>query len=274
MRERIIMIGGFFCAAAVAWALVTLVRHSEPDESEGWDEQRSSKAEEFAPLEKWGRDGSVSTFKRLPTDPASNFLEEWMIGSPREAKALVRAAASAVGMPDRINDAEPGWGKFYNGLTDPFFMHDVVSVCGPKVQPSERCHIGVRVVASPKKAEDGFGAKAEYASVAGTEPDTRECRRYASCVANAMLGRDLPPLPDGYDEPQGTDITWAMDAWDDTRIQKNQDRIEECIAMSQEALGMLSEAEMESAEDKSYQVGNYEARLRWCEMLSADLAEI
>ena len=183
-------------------------------------------------------------------------------------------------------------------------------------------------MASPKKAEDGLGAKAEYASVAATEPDTKECRRYASCVANAMLGRDLPPHPDGYDEPQGTDITWqpvervdtksrspfsllavlpklqvrpiqrrfgsypgaknasrsaaptfstgcwVVDTWDDTRIQKNQEQIDECIAMAQEALGLLSEAEMESQEDKSYQIGNYEARLRLCEMLSEDLGDI
>ena len=37
---------------------------------------------------------------------------------------------------------------------------------------------------------------------------------------------------------------------------------------------MLADAEMESQEDKSYQIGNYEARLRWCEMLSGDLGDI
>ncbi|MGH1347961.1 MAG: hypothetical protein ACRBN8_40780 [Nannocystales bacterium] len=274
MRERLLMMAGFLGAAALAWALTTLVRDGESDEADGWDRQGAAEVAGFESLEKWGRDGTASTLRRLPTDPASNFLEEWMIGAPGDAKELVRAAESAVGMPDRLDDADPGWGKFYNGLTDPFFMHDVVSVCGPRVSPSERCHIGVRVVASPKKAEDGLGSKAEYASVAGTEPNTKECRRYASCVAHAMLGRDLPPLPAGYDEPQGTDITWAMDAWDETRIQENQERIDECIAVSQEALGLLATAEMESQEDKSYQVESYESRLRWCEMLSDDLNDV
>jgi hypothetical protein len=278
MRNRTFVTLGFLASAALAWAVMVLLTRPSSEVKAGWERVAPSEHAGLGRLEKWRREDVETVFRRRPTDASSSFVEEWILGLPgqEDADKLFEAARSAVGLPDRLDDEQPGWADFYNGLTDPFFMDDIARVCGEQVRPTEACYLGVRIVASPAEIDDdneGEGSVVQYADIAGTEPDSAECRAYASCVANGVLGRDLPPLPEGSDEPQGTEVTWRMDAWDDNRIQVNRERINDCLATCNEALAMLSgsEANLDSVEAKKYQLGKHEARLEWCEMLLSEL---
>ena len=275
MRSRIIATLASIAAAALAWIVVLWLREPASRRDAGWERPAPGEHAGLVRLQKWRRSATESVFRRRPQEPTSSFSEEWILGAPerQDTEALLRAAESAVGLPDRLGDEQPGWADFYNRLTDPFFMHDVVLACGEEIRPTQRCYLGVRVVAAPETTEAGAGSVVQYSEIAGAEPDTHECRAYASCVADAMLGRELPAMPEGQDDPQGTEVTWHMDAWDDTRIQVNRDRITVCIETCKEALALLEDTEtiLDSVEAKRYQVGNYEARLAWCEMLLAEL---
>lgn len=273
MRKRNTVAATFVAAGAVVGTLIAAFRPASDHEA-GWERPTPSEHAGIARLHKWHRRAGGEVFRRRPPNPAaSSFREEWILGAPgdRDAEKLLEAAKSAIGLSDLLDDEHPGWADFYNGLTDPFFMHDVVAVCGEEVRPTQSCFLGVRVVASPAATDDDERSLVELSEVAGTEPDTAECRAYASCVADAMLGRDLPPFPEGIEDPRGTEVTWHMDAWDDKRLQVNRERILGCIATCNEALSMLAETTLDSVEDQRYQVGKYQSRLDWCEMLLSEL---
>lgn len=265
-RAVVVALAVVAVAGLAVWLLLT-----KPGPSHGWSEPSAELEAKVAGLEKWKRGRSVrGAIARREVSDAVNFKEEWTLDdlTPR----IHEAAEDAERLTAKLNSSEPGWAGYYNAITDPFFMGDVVEACGPNYVAAEPCYISVNLVTEAVDSDSGPRSVVKYAAVSGAEPLTPECRHYASCVGRGFLGRELPEIPGGS-EAEGTLATWGLPSWDEDRIQVNPKKIDACIAEAVEQLQALDDGKLpaERAHMFDYLYEKFDARKAWCEQLKADL---
>jgi hypothetical protein len=230
--------------------------------------QRGVQSKEFARLDEWKARGwdanSVKdTIQRREVDEPHNFRIEWSLDGVSEA--IRDTAKAAVPIGDNL-DEHPGWADYYNTLADTFFLNEALDICGPNYSGQDDCYVSLNLVTEPHEGPAGPRSVLSYAAVFAADPPHVECRKYASCIARAFVGRELPPIPGGSHEPQGTVIQWGLEPWNDDRIQVNRAKLEACIAKATADLKFLREEGL-PAEDMylmDYMLGKFEDRLGYC----------
>jgi hypothetical protein len=221
-------------------------------------------------LDKWRAISPGGSISKRETSDATNFREEWLLGEM--TPEIQDAARDAERELVKLTPGEPAWAGYYNAIADPFFVGDIVEVCGPQYTGSEACYVGLNIVTAPHEGESGPRSVVKFAEVSSANPSTPECRKYTSCVARGFLGRELPPVPGGGGH-EGTLMKWGMPAWDDERIQVNREKIEACIELCTTQLQELADGLLpaEDAHLFEYHQQRFGDRKAWCEHLLSEL---
>lgn len=260
------MVAGAACLSMGVLAVLSLSARENHDEA-----QLDVHADEFARLDKWKARGwdahSVrNAIQRRKFNAPRNFRIEWSLDGVSEE--IRDAAKEAVQIGDNLEE-DPAWADYYNSLADTFFLNDVLEICGPKYSDNHDCYVSVTLVTEPYEGEAGTRSVLSFAAVSAADPPEVPCRKYASCIARGLIGRELPPIPGGGYEPHGTVVKWGLEPWDDDRIQVNRDKIQRCITKATEDLRILREEGLppEDMYLMDYMIGKFEDRLAYCEWL-------
>lgn len=219
----------------------------------------------------WKARGIGDAIRPREVSDATNFSVEWSLDGV--SSDLREAAKDAVRVTGNLSVEEPEWAQFYASLIEPFFLHDLMEVCGPHYSDPWNCFVTLNIVAEPLDDDAEPRSVASYTAVAKADPSSVECRQYASCIARGFIGRELSTIPGGLTNPQGTLVTWGLSPWNDNRFQKNREKIDACIAEAEEQLRILREGGIPESNVHmfDYLLKKFEGRLAYCEWLSMEL---